>query len=43
MVDELKNLSNEELLSLYKEEDDFVKYLEGLYKKAKEEIEVQNE
>ena len=24
MVDELKNLSNEEVLSLYKEEDDFV-------------------
>ena len=43
MNNEFDNLSNEELLELYKEENDFVKYLEGLIKKAKEELEAQDE
>ncbi len=43
MNNELKELSNEELLELYKEETDFIKYLEGLYKKGKEELEALNE
>ena len=43
MNNELASLSNEELLELYKEENAFVKYLEDLHKKAKEDLEAQNE
>ena len=43
MNNELASLSNEELLELYKEEKDFVKYLEDLHKKAKEELDDVNE
>ena len=43
MNNELAGLSNEELLELYKEEQEFIKYLENLHKQAKEELEAQNE
>ena len=43
MNNELEHLSNNELLELYKEETEFVKYLESLYKKGKEELEALDE
>ena len=43
MNNELKELSNEELLELYKEEVEFIKYLESSYKKGIEELENTNE
>ncbi len=43
MNNELKALSNEELLDLYKEEIEFIKYLESTYKKGVEDLEATNE
>lgn len=43
MNDELSNLTKEELLEIYKEETEFIKYLEGLFKKGSEELEAKNE
>ncbi|MEE3343059.1 MAG: hypothetical protein VZS44_03105 [Bacilli bacterium] len=39
----LNEIPKEELLELYKEETEFIKFLEGLYKKGKEELEEINE
>lgn len=43
MNNELSSLSKEELLAIYKEETEFIKYLEDLYKKGTEELEAINE
>ncbi len=43
MDNELTGLSNEELLEIYKEETNFIKYLEDLYKKGVQELEAENE
>ncbi len=36
-------LTKEELLEIYKEETEFIKFLEGLFKKGSEELEATNE
>lgn len=36
-------LSKEELLEIYKEETEFIKFLEGLFKKGSEDLEATNE
>lgn len=43
MSNELTGLQKEELLEIYKEESDFIKYLEDLYKKGTEDLEATNE
>ena len=40
---ELENLTKEQLLELYKEENDFVNFLKKTYEDAKKELEVKNE
>ena len=43
MNNETNGLTKEELLEMYKEEAEFIKYLEGLYKKGTEDLEAMNE